>query len=91
MIKDLSPKKRGAGLNINEIENPSVGKLLELVKEAEKEFEAKLRDTKRGRAKSWFFNFARRVNNHKYLLDMLPLGDKYTSVLTGGFTACIKV
>ncbi|KAK2758236.1 hypothetical protein FQN54_004080 [Arachnomyces sp. PD_36] len=90
VIKDLNTNKRTKDLNINELENPSVDKLLELVKKAEGEIEAKLRDTKRGRVKSWFFTFSRRINNHKFLLDMLPVGDKYTSVLTGGFTACIK-
>ncbi|KAL4864487.1 hypothetical protein BDV12DRAFT_188914 [Aspergillus spectabilis] len=56
------------------LEEPSLAKLEGIVHEAQ--------------AKEWFHIVATGIN--KYLLDMLPTGHSYTSVLTGGITACIQ-
>jgi hypothetical protein len=41
--------------------------------------------------RQWFHKVASRIYDHEYLLEMLPKGDKYTSILTGGLLACVKV
>lgn len=47
--------------------------------------------TRSGKIKSWFVGVAETINSHKYLLKLLPEGDKYTSVLVGSFTVLIQV
>ncbi|KAK1492320.1 hypothetical protein CABS01_11837 [Colletotrichum abscissum] len=47
--------------------------------------------TRSGKIKSWFVGVAETINSHKYLLKLLPEGDKYTSVLVGSFTLLIQV
>lgn len=41
--------------------------------------------------KEWAHKVAGKIGEHQHLLDVLPTGDKYFSILTGGLTACIKV
>lgn len=90
-IEDLIEKRGDDSKDLAKlIKNPTPERLEAVVRRAQNELEAKTH-TKVGRVKGWFGKVAGRINNHKYLLDMLPSGDKYTSVLIGGLTACIKV
>ncbi|PYH66433.1 uncharacterized protein BO88DRAFT_456285 [Aspergillus vadensis CBS 113365] len=89
-IKDLIEKRGDDNNDLAKLINdPTPERLEAVVRTAQSELEAKTH-TKVGRAKGWFVKVAGRINNHKYLLDMLPSGDRYTSVLIGGLTACIK-
>ncbi|KAL3261639.1 hypothetical protein ABHI18_003568 [Aspergillus niger] len=89
-IEDLIKKRGDDSNNLAELINdPTPERLEAIVRTAQNEMEAKTH-TKGGRVKGWFSKVAGRIDNHKYLLDMLPSGDKYTSVLIGGLTACIK-
>lgn len=71
-------------------EKPSMDKLRELMEEARKKFADK-QDTKLGRAKAWFRSVAQTLHDHAYIGNIFPTNDRYTSVLIGAFTACIKV
>ena len=51
----------------------------------------KNQDTALGKVKSLFSKSAQSLDNHNYLFDLLPSGDKYTSVFTGAFSAVVKV
>jgi hypothetical protein len=51
----------------------------------------KNKDSKLGKAKSFFAMSAQVLDDHHYLFELLPTGDKYTSVFTGAFTAIVKV
>jgi outer membrane protein TolC len=44
-----------------------------------------------GRVKALFTTSAQVLDNHNYLFDLLPNGDKYTSVFTGTFSSIVKV
>ncbi|OKL61127.1 hypothetical protein UA08_03089 [Talaromyces atroroseus] len=89
VIEELN-KKLGQKIDLTELlEHPTPDKLEGIVRQAQDSFqERKL--TKGGTVKEWVHKIARRINNHRYLLDMLPTGDKYLSILTGGLTACVK-
>lgn len=69
---------------------PDMAQLFQLVEQARSKLDAK-RDTKTGKVRAWFYKVATSVDGCSYLFDMLPTGDKYTSVLIGGVMACIKV
>ncbi|RAK92303.1 hypothetical protein BO79DRAFT_277072 [Aspergillus costaricaensis CBS 115574] len=89
-IEDLIEKRGDDSKDLAKLINdPTPERLEAIVRRAQNELEAKTH-TKVGRVKGWINKVAGRINNHKYLLDMLPSGDKYTSVLIGGLTACIK-
>lgn len=48
-------------------------------------------ESKIGRTKAFFGSSFEVLNEYNYLFDMLPTGDKYTSVFTGALTAIVKV
>jgi hypothetical protein len=90
-IKEVMKKRKGHSEDLAElIKNPTADKLKGLVRTVQDELEAK-KQSKGGRVKEWFRKVAARISNHQYLLEMLPSGDKYTSILIGGLTACINV
>lgn len=51
----------------------------------------KKQESKGAKVKNFLKRTVQSLENHKYLFAMLPSGDKYTSVLTGSFSALIKV
>ncbi|KAI3533946.1 hypothetical protein CSPX01_12427 [Colletotrichum filicis] len=69
---------------------PDIRTLARLFSQAQNKLNAKS-NSKSGKIKSWFVGVAKSINNHKYLLRLLPEGDKYTSVLVGSFTVLIQV
>ena len=69
---------------------PSITTLSTLFKEANAKLEAKQRSNA-SKAKKWFRDVAGTIDKHKYLLKLLPEGDKYTSVLVGSFTLLVQV
>lgn len=44
-----------------------------------------------GKVKAFFSTSAQVLDNHNYLFDLLPSGDKYTSVFTGALSSIVKV
>lgn len=44
-----------------------------------------------GKAKKIFFNVSQVVSSHSYLLDLLPGGDNYASVLVGALSTLARV
>ncbi|KAL5339790.1 hypothetical protein BJX70DRAFT_147313 [Aspergillus crustosus] len=89
-VEELCKQKGSHSTELKELlEAPSSAKLEKIVRDAQTELEAKRR-SKGGIIRGWFTKVGIGINNHKHLLDMLPTGDNYTSVLTGGITACIK-
>ncbi|GIC89799.1 uncharacterized protein Aud_006227 [Aspergillus udagawae] len=89
-IKEVMKKRKGHSEDLAElIKDPTADKLKGLVRAVQDELEAK-KQSKGGRVKEWFRKVAARISNHQYLLEMLPSGDKYTSILIGGLTACIN-
>jgi hypothetical protein len=51
----------------------------------------KNQDSKIGKIKAFFSKSAQVLNDHNYLFELLPTGDKHTSVFTGAFSAIVKV
>lgn len=51
----------------------------------------KNQDSKFGKVKAFFGTSAQVLDKHNYLFDLLPTGDKYTSVFTGALSAIVKV
>ena len=51
----------------------------------------KNQDSKIGKVKAFFGKSAQVLDDYNYLFDLLPTGDKYTSVFTGALTAIVKV
>lgn len=74
----------------NDNPKPNIETVLKLVAGAQNKLEEKHR-TKTGKVKGWFRGLGQSFSNHSYLFDLLPTGDKYTSVLVGSFTALVKV
>ncbi|TGO14769.1 hypothetical protein BTUL_0048g00070 [Botrytis tulipae] len=50
----------------------------------------KKQESKGAKVKNFLKRTVQSLENHKYLFALLPSGDKYTSVLTGAFSAIIK-
>ncbi|THV50274.1 hypothetical protein BGAL_0157g00090 [Botrytis galanthina] len=50
----------------------------------------KKQESKGAKVKNFLKRTVQSLENHKYLFALLPSGDKYTSVLTGSFSALIK-
>ncbi|KAF5867747.1 uncharacterized protein Bfra_010717 [Botrytis fragariae] len=50
----------------------------------------KKRESKGAKVKNFLKRTIQSLENHKYLFALLPSGDKYTSVLTGAFSALVK-
>ncbi|KUJ11461.1 uncharacterized protein LY89DRAFT_786389 [Mollisia scopiformis] len=46
--------------------------------------------SKVGKVKAFFTKSIQCLDDHNYLFDLLPSGDKYTSVFTGAFSAIVK-
>lgn len=69
---------------------PDMSVLRRSIQKAQGQIEAN-QDTKFGKVKSFFTKSAQSLDNHNYLFDLLPSGDKYTSVFTGAFSAVVKV
>lgn len=69
---------------------PDIRTLARLFSQAQVKLNAKS-SSRSGKIKSSFVGVAKSINNHKYLLRLLPEGDKYTSVLVGSFTVLIQV
>lgn len=61
--------------------------LRDTILQAERRREAK----KRGWVKERFLNFIDMMDNHKYLLEFIPKGDKYVSLFTGVISSVVKV
>ncbi|CCC14419.1 hypothetical protein SMACR_09200 [Sordaria macrospora] len=61
--------------------------LRDTILQAEKRREAK----KRSWVKERFLNFIDMMDNHKYLLEFIPKGDKYVSLFTGVISSAVKV
>jgi hypothetical protein len=72
-------------------EKPSVAVVLKSVQEAQASWQKHREQTKAGKAKMVFEWVAQSLNNHNYLFDLMPKGDKYTSILVGAFSAVVKV
>lgn len=79
---------RTTGLNLND-SIPDLSVVQSLLKEAQIKFK-RSQKSKIGKAKYWFRSFFTILGEHNYLFDLLPTGDRYTSVVTGSFTAIVK-
>jgi hypothetical protein len=69
---------------------PDINGLRRAIQKAQGQIQSS-QDTKFGKVKSLFTKSAQVLDNHNYLFDLLPNGDKYTSVLTGAFSTVVKV
>ncbi|KAK7983230.1 hypothetical protein PG989_010632 [Apiospora arundinis] len=69
---------------------PNIRFLLGMFEKSRQRLEAR-QQSKSGKVRGWFRGVAQTMNRHKYLLQLLPDGDKYTSVLVGAFTTLIQV
>ncbi|KAK7455556.1 hypothetical protein Landi51_02760 [Colletotrichum acutatum] len=85
VVKSLPKHERG-----NIPSQPDIRMFGRLFSQAQDKLNAKS-STRSGKIKSWFVGVAETINSHKYLLKLLPEGDKYTSVLVGSFTVLIQV
>ena len=85
VIKSI-PKKERDGLP----SKPDMRTLSRVFKEAQDKLKSKQKSDS-SKVKAWFVGIAGTIQNHNYLLKLLPDGDKYTSVLVGSFTVLIQV
>jgi hypothetical protein len=60
-----------------------------IVKDCQTKLQRRDKD-KWNKTKNWFRKTAATINNHNYLFALIPAGDKYTSIITGSFTALVK-
>lgn len=94
VISELSKKAgaqdRQAKLSPKYDQKDRLNVIYALIEESQSRMIAR-RETKVGKTKAWFHKVAESVNSHKYLFDLLPHGDKYTTLLVGALTATIKV
>lgn len=86
MLEKSNAKTTGLSLNDSK---PDLSVVQSLLKEAQIKFK-RSQKSKIGKAKHWFRSFFTILGEHNYLFDLLPTGDKYTSVVTGSFTAIVK-
>jgi hypothetical protein len=68
---------------------PSKENFNSIVKECLTKLQNKDKD-KWAKTRNWFRKTASTINNHNYLFELIPAGDKYTSIITGSFTALVK-
>lgn len=86
MLEKSNAKSIGPSLKDSK---PDLSVVQSLLTEAQVRFKRSQKG-KTGRAKHWFRSFFTILGEHNYLFDLLPTGDKYTSVVTGSFTAIVK-
>ncbi|OJD40344.1 phytanoyl-dioxygenase family protein [Diplodia corticola] len=73
----------------NKHPKPDIGVLAALVRVAREKRE-KNQQTTGGKAKALFVRVVQSMNEHKYLFNLLPSGDRYVSILTGTLTVVVK-
>lgn len=94
--KELAELWRKLKLDVGDVggvfENgpPSLDILWKVAHNAESEW-AKKKEKGFGKVKARLFIFLDAMDAHKYLLSIIPNGDKYTSLLTGVLTSVVKV
>jgi hypothetical protein len=69
---------------------PSISTVLEGTKAAREMWEEKKKVGFR-RAKAHFISFCSKLNDHSFLFDIFPSGDKYTSLFSGVISSIVKV
>lgn len=77
-------------LNLDHSE-PTVEGLVELVKKVALLSQAKKDNTRRGKAMKAFHKFCGTVDSHKAMLELIPSGNEYVSILTGSLNVVIQV
>lgn len=69
---------------------PPIGELIEAVEKANLTWQYN-RETNTGKAKQRFGKICKSLDFHKEMMAVIPQGDKYVSLLTGSFSAIVKV
>jgi hypothetical protein len=69
---------------------PDINVVRLAIQEAETQMQQKSH-SKVGKVKSFFSKSTQSLDNYNYLFDLLPSGDKYTSVFVGAFSTIVKV
>ena len=70
---------------------PPIHELLEAVETANLTWQENREQTNSGKAKQKFGKLCKSLDSHKELMAVIPQGDKYVSLLTGTFSAIVKV
>ncbi|CAJ2501363.1 Uu.00g042160.m01.CDS01 [Anthostomella pinea] len=69
---------------------PTMEGVIELVQEVTAAAQAKKDSSRRGKAMKYFHKFCRTVDSHKAMLEIIPQGSEYVSILAGTLTVVIQ-
>ncbi len=70
---------------------PTVEGLIELVQKVATVSQAKRDNSRQGKIMKAFHKFCGTVDSHKAMLELLPSGSEYVSILTGSLNVVIQV
>jgi hypothetical protein len=72
-------------------EPPSLSQLYQSVQKATSSWQEAREKSRTGRLKSVFSNFCQVMEDHSHMLSVVPVNDRYASLLTGSVTAIAQV